>query len=124
MTPQQEYELGQAMLMHEKGIDRGYMHHNSDLRWTNEGLKPFPRRRGNSLAITRAISELPYGHEFVLAPLLKKFRHSTVHLTVKKLLEAGGLTKTSEPTAVRGKPNTYIVSIPNRQVIEEVLSRE
>jgi len=123
MTPAQEYKLGQAMLQHEKGIDRAYMNHNSDLRWTNEGLKPFPRRRGNSLAITKAISEVPYGDEFVLAPLLAKYRHSTVHLTVKKLMECGGLTRTSGTPAVRGTPHTYIVSIPNRTVIEEILSR-
>jgi len=124
MTPAQEYKLGQAMLQHEKGIDRGYMHINSDLRWTNEGLKAFPRRRGNSLAISKAINEMPEGEEFVLAPLLAKYRHSTVHLTVKKLMEAGGLTRTSGTPAVRGTPHTYIVSILNRQVIQEVLSRD
>jgi len=119
-----ETALGMAMLDHERSIDRGYMHINSDLRWTNEGLKAFPRRRGNSLAISKAISEMPEGEEFVLESLLKKYRHSTVHLTVKKLMECGGLTRTSSTQAVRGTPHTYTVSSSNRDVIDEILSRE
>ena len=123
MTPQQEHALGQAMLIHEKAIDRSYMSHNSDLRWTADGLKAFPRKRRGSQGIIQDISDIPEDQEFILAPLLEKHRHSTVHLVVKKMLECGALTRTSEPPGGRFKAGRYMVTVPNKMILEEILNR-
>ena len=123
ITPDQEHLLGEAMMAHEKGIDRGYMSHNSDLRWTAGGLKAFPRKRRGSQGIMQDISDMTEDEEFLLAPLLEKHRHSTVHLVVKKMVECGALTRTSGPPGGRFKAGRYMVTVDNKMILEEILNR-
>ena len=86
MTPQQEYALGQAMLIHEKGIDRSYMAINSGVYYQ----RPFPNRTEPAKRIMNWIYDQPEGSTFLLAEINKQFRHSTVHNAMKKLEACNG----------------------------------
>jgi hypothetical protein len=117
MTPQQEYALGQAMLIHEKGIDRSYMAINSGVYYQ----RPFPNRTETAKRIMNWIYDQPEGSTFLLAEINKKFRHSTVHNAMKKLEDCNGVTRVSTGPATKSNPKKYTVSDYNRLILQEIL---
>lgn len=117
MTPQQEYALGQAMLIHEKGIDRSYMAINSGVYYQ----RPFPNRTEPAKRIMNWIYDQPEGSTFLLAEINKQFSHSTVHNAMKKLEACNGVTRVSTGTATKCNPKKYTVSDYNRLILQEIL---
>jgi hypothetical protein len=117
MTSEQEYELGQAMLSHEKAIDRSYMAINSGVSYQ----RPFPNRTVMARKIMKWIFDQPEGSMFLLAEINKEFSHSTVHNCMKKLEACRGVTRVSKGIASRCNPKRFTVTAYNRLVLQEVM---
>lgn len=118
LSSNQEKALGMAMLDHESRIDRTYMTPDVKGRWLILKRPPkVPRTRG----MIQWIYDVPYGHEFTLQHLLKDSSPTPVYRLAKTLIEVGALCETSVHTGGAFKPKTYIVSIPNREVLKRML---
>jgi len=117
MTSEQEYELGQAMLNHEKSIDRSYMAINSGVYWQ----RPFPNRTAMARKIMKWVYDQPEGVPFMLAQANKEFSHSTVHNCIKKLEACRGVTRVSKGIASKSNPKRFTVTDYNRSVLREVM---
>lgn len=118
VSPNQERALGMAMLDHESRIDRSYMSLDFKGRWlTLKRPKRVPRTR----EMMQWIYDVPNGHEFTLKHLLKNSSPTPVYRLAKTLLDAGALCKTSVHLGGAFRPQTYIVSIPNREVLKRML---
>ena len=118
LSANQEKALGMAMLDHESRIDRSYMSLDVKGRWLTLKRPPkVPRTR----EMMQWIYNVPYGHEFTLQHLLKDSSPTPVYRLAKTLIEVGALCETSVHTGGAFKPKTYIVSIPNREVLKRML---
>jgi|TARA_R110002096_G_scaffold277977_1_gene471922 hypothetical protein len=117
MTPEQEYELGQAMLTHEKTIDRSYMSINSPVYYQ----RPFPNRTAKARNIIKWIFDQPEGSTFLLAEVNKEFSHSTVHNCMKKLEDCRGVTRTTKGNASKSNPKRFTVTEYNRLILQEIM---
>lgn len=118
LTPGQEEQLGKAMIEHERGICREYL---GDGRGTWLTLPQKTQYQANRIRMMKWMRDFHYGHEFNLDHLLTLSSPDPVYGLARKLCNIGALTDTSR-WVTRGKKKTYIVSIPNRVVLERMIT--
>lgn len=113
LTPDQEAQLGRAMLAHELPIDRGYLEDRLN-------CTAFPNRTEASLAIMKYISEKPEGEIITRHELVNQggFNETTVSNVLRKLERGRGITQTG--VLANGR-KLYRVYPANRVVLEEIL---
>ena len=112
ITPDQEAEIGRAMMAHELPIDRSYL--DDRLNCT-----AFPNRTEASLSIMRHINDLPEGTVIARYELVRAgFNVTTVANVLKKLAAGRGITQTG---VLENGRKLYRVFPANRVVLEEIL---
>lgn len=113
LTPEQEAQVGRAMLAHELPIDRGYL--DDRLNCT-----AFPNRTEASLAIMKYINEKPEGEVITRYELVNQggFNETTVANVLRKLERGRGITQSG--VLANGR-KLFTVYPANRVVLEEIL---
>ena len=113
LTPEQESEVGRAMVAHELLIDRGYL--NDRLNCT-----PFPNRTKPALSIIKCLLEKAERHIITRYELVNRDGHDpTTVVNVLRKLEAGRAI-TQFGVLANGR-KLYRVFPPNRVIVEEIL---
>ena len=113
--------LGAAMIAHEAGIDRSYLHLSRSMS------QPFPMRRRQAMDVIRHINSLPAGMMFTIPHITIGKRHTTgtVENVFRQLVACNGITllrrKTPAPNSDKHNRFTYQIGDANRLVIEEIL---
>lgn len=118
VPPNLETALGMAMMDHESRIDRSYLSLDVKGRWLT--LKR-PKKVSKTKEMLQWIYDVPYGYEFTLQHLLKTNSPTPVYRLAKALVDVGALCETSVHLGGAFRPKTYIVSIPNREVLKRML---
>lgn len=113
LTPEQEAQVGRAMLAHELPIDRGYL--DDRLNCT-----AFPNRTEASLAIMKYINEKAEGEVITRYELVHQggFNETTVANVLRKLERGRGITQSG--VLANGR-KLFTVYPANRVVLEEIL---
>lgn len=102
MTPEQEYEWGQMVLKHEKGIDREYLAPGS--RGTPGFYSEiFPTARSQHYTLAMEIQLIPNDTEILMKPFIGRYQESSVRETFTKLRNYGAITHQGYKTMGNGR---------------------
>ena len=117
MTPSQEYELGQAMLAHEKTIDRSYLKDRTSNLWWEQS-KPYPNCTDDNRAVVEDIYNMGEDAVFRTKDINVDQSYEKLRRVINRLLLCNGLSQLKSKT---GFYYQYKTSAPNRTVLEEIL---